>query len=144
MTLVNQGAGFRGRDLPAKGPRVLVVDDDPDIAGLLASWLAALGDVYTATTSAQALALAAVVPFHLAVIDIILPRMDGFRLAAALRQQFGLADLPVVFITGSDRVDILVRADEFGGATVMYKPIRQEALEQAVAGLLGPPPAASV
>ncbi len=122
-------------------PRLLVVDDDADVVALLASWLTTVGDVYTATTSAQALALAAAVSPRLAVVDVVLPRMDGFDLAGALRRQPDLADIPIIFVTGSDRLDIFMRADELGAATVLYKPIDQDALHEAVVSLLQHPPA---
>lgn len=122
-------------------PRVLVVDDDPEMAVLLGSWLADIGVVYTAMTSAHALVLAETVHPDLAVLDVVLPRMDGLDLAAALRRQEGLADLPILFITGSDRIDIRVRADELGSATLLYKPLQQEALQAAILGLLRPPTA---
>lgn len=131
----------RGIGVPGPRPHLLVVDDDPDVAALLAAWLVDLGDVYTATTSAQALALATVVPLDLAVVDIVLPRMDGFDLAQNLRLLPGLAGMPVVFVTGSDRLDVLVRSEELGAAKVLYKPLRQEELQQVIVGLLGPPAA---
>ena len=130
--------------MPGPRPRLLVVDDDPEVAKLLAAWLADLGDVYAATTSAQALALATVVPPDLAVVDIVLPRMDGFDLSHNLRLLPGLAEMPVVFITGSDRVDVLVRSEELGDAKVLYKPLRQEELQQAILGLLRPPAASAL
>jgi len=140
MTSKPSGA-LSGDRLRAR-PRVLIVDDDPGLAALLGSWLSDMADVYTATTSAQALALAAVVPPDLAVVDVVLPRMDGFDLVLALRRQPELTDMPVIFITGSDRLDIRIRADELKGASVQFKPIQQEALQEAILGLLRPPPAA--
>jgi DNA-binding response OmpR family regulator len=140
MTPKPSGA-MSGEHLRAR-PRVLIVDDDSGLAALLGSWLSDMADVYTATTSAQALALAAVVPPDLAVVDVVLPRMDGFDLVLALRRQPELTDMPVIFITGSDRLDIWIRADELKGASVQFKPIQQEALQEAILGLLRPPPAA--
>lgn len=117
------------------------MDDDQHVTDLLAVWLADAGEVYAATTSAQAIALASVVRPDLAVLDVILPRMDGFALAGAIRQQPGLADMPVIFVTGSDRLDILARADELEPATVLYKPLDPDSLARAVLGLLKPPAA---
>lgn len=119
-----------------KRPRILVLDDEPEVASAVASTLSDLGDVYTATTSAQALVLARVVQPDLAVIDVILPRMDGFEVVATFRRTPGLGALPVIFITGSDRIDIAVRVLEIGCATVLYKPLDEEALRDAATARL--------
>ena len=125
--------------VPPSRPRLLVVDDDSKLVAVVAGWLGGIADVYTATTSAHALALAAVVPPHVAIIDIVLPRMDGFLLAQRLRREPGLLELPVIFITGSDRLDVVARADELGGATLLYKPLQEDALQSAVVALLRRP-----
>ena len=122
--------------VPPARPRLLVVDDDPGLVAVVAEWLGGMADVYTATTSAHALALAAVVPPHVAIVDIVLPRMDGFLLVQRLRREPGLRKLPVVFITGSDRLDVVARADELGSATLLYKPLQEDSLQTAVVTLL--------
>ena len=61
----------------------MVVDDDRDITALVAAWLADIADVHTATTSAQAYTLSNVLQPDLAIIDVILPRTDGFELVDA-------------------------------------------------------------
>ena len=113
-------------------PRVLVVDDHEPVTRLIASWLADIGHVYTATTAAQALALTRAVRPDLAIVDIVLPLMDGFDLVARLRRHLELADMPVIFITGSDRYDVGLRARDVPGAIVLYKPLDEHALREAV------------
>ncbi|KGF83014.1 histidine kinase [Massilia sp. JS1662] len=67
--------------------RVLVVDDNEDAAALTAAILRQLGhDVQTAHTAAAALALQAAWPPDAAILDIGLPDMDGYTLAAAMRR----------------------------------------------------------
>lgn len=125
-------------------PTILVLDDDPAAAAAVGAALSDLGDVYTATTSAQALVLAQVVRPDFAVLDIILPRMDGFAVVEEMRRIPGLAALPVLFITGSDRIDVAVRAREIGVPTVLYKPLDVQALrDAAVQCLRRPDPAVS-
>jgi CheY-like chemotaxis protein len=118
--------------------RILVLDDEPDVTAAVGSTLSDLGDVYTATTSAQALVLARVVPPHVAVVDVILPRMDGFEVVEAIRRIPGLSALPVIFITGSNRIDIGVRVLEMGMATVLYKPIDEGTIRDTVNTFLRP------
>jgi CheY-like chemotaxis protein len=67
--------------------RVLVVDDNEDAAALTAAVLRQLGhDVQTAHTATSALAMQAVWPPDAAILDIGLPDMDGYALAAAMRR----------------------------------------------------------
>lgn len=119
-------------------PRIVVVDDDRDITALVSAWLSDIADVHTATTSAQAFTLTNVVQPDLAIIDVILPRTDGFDLVHALRRNPNLAATPVIFITGSDRTDIHIRAVDVGAAAVLYKPLQEEVLREAVQTLLRP------
>jgi len=82
---------------------------------MIGTWLADVGDVHQATTSAQAYALATAIQPDLAIIDVILPRIDGLTLLASLRRQPGLAFMSVIVITGSDRLDIPSEAGAAAG-----------------------------
>ena len=120
----------------SRAPRILVVDDNEEITHLLAAWLIDVGVVHTATTTGQALALAKVVPPDLAIVDIVLPRMDGFALVTELRKQAPLHTLPVVFITGAARIDSEIRAVDAGASAVLYKPLDESLVRAAVLALL--------
>lgn len=113
-------------------PRLLVVDDHEHVTSLIASWLGDVGEVYTANTSDQALALATVIQPDVAIVDIILPRMDGFDLVARLRRHLKLTTMPVIFITGSDRYDVGLRARDVQAAIVLYKPLDESLLRETV------------
>ena len=70
------------------GQRVLVADDDPAIAGLLADLLAGEGyRIRTAADGQQALEQIARDPVDLVVADVAMPRLDGATLAARLRER---------------------------------------------------------
>jgi two-component system OmpR family response regulator len=81
--------------------RILVVDDDRDILALIRTRLVLEGhQVLTASDGPSALmALQGRDLPEVAVLDIGMPLMDGFTLAGKLRQQHGLEDLPIVFLT---------------------------------------------
>jgi DNA-binding response OmpR family regulator len=117
-------------------PQILVVDDDPQVVTMIATWLADVGDVHQATTSAQAYALATAIEPDLAIIDVILPRINGVNLLASLRRLPTLALMAVIMITGSDRPDILSAAAEAGAAAVFFKPLDESELRAAVSSLL--------
>jgi signal transduction histidine kinase/ActR/RegA family two-component response regulator len=83
--------------------RVLVVDDNEDAAALTAAILRQLGhDVKTAHTAAAALALQAAWPPDAAILDIGLPDMDGYALAAAMRRA-AVKPLRLTALTGYGR-----------------------------------------
>jgi CheY-like chemotaxis protein len=87
---------------PSKAPRrVLVVDDNPDAATLLADAMSIAGhDVRTAGDGPSALELVESYVPEIAFLDIGLPVMDGYELASLLRQVPGLARTPFIAITG--------------------------------------------
>lgn len=105
------------------GRRVLVVDDHSDTVEALVDLLELEGhDVRSAVTAEHALALAEQFEPHVVVLDIGLPNMDGYELAAHLRFK---VEPTCVFIavTGSgDEADIL-RSKKAGFAAHLTKPI---------------------
>jgi len=84
------------------GRRLLVVDDDPLQLKLASFRLGRLGfEVETASDGAQALALVQRRPPDVVVSDVMMPELDGFGLAMALRQDPKLRSLPLVLVTSS-------------------------------------------
>ena len=121
---------------PPPRPCILVVDDDTAITELIAAWLSDVGVIYTATTPAEALALAKTVRPDVAVVDVVMPRMDGFGLVDALRHEPATRQTQVVFITGFERGDIGFRSLDVAAAAVLFKPLDQHLLRETVVTLL--------
>jgi CheY-like chemotaxis protein len=114
----------------ARGIRnVLVVDDNVDAADSLAALLAAWGYAVTIAHDGPA-ALAALQDTQpdIALLDIGLPAMDGYELAAHLRFQPGCEDLPVVAITGSGGPEDVARSRRKGFAAHLVKPVSPASL----------------
>ena len=84
-------------------PRILIVDDDPNLLVILAEQLSADGyDVQTARDGDEALRrLAASWPDQL-IIDMLMPRMDGLTLAREVKAR---ADLPIIVLSAIDTAD---------------------------------------
>jgi len=94
--------GTAAAGMPGNGRRVLVADDDAVTRKLLKIRLEHLGfDVDTAADGAQALARARRVRPTAIVSDVLMPRLDGFRLCAALRNDRRLAHIPIVLTSCS-------------------------------------------
>jgi PAS domain S-box-containing protein len=117
----------------AAGCRILVVDDDPDVAQSFAVLLSYMGHQVQATNNAVA-ALAAARSFepHVAFVDIGLPDMDGFALADALQRATRQA-LRLVALTGYARAE--VRQHVAGGRFAAYlrKPVTAETVTKLLA-----------
>ena len=88
---------------PAVAPRILVVDDDPNLLIVLADQLRADGfEVATARDGVEAMRRLEHAWPDLLVIDMMMPRMDGLTLA---REVKGRADLPIIVLTAIDTGD---------------------------------------
>jgi two-component system, OmpR family, response regulator len=105
-------------------PRVLLVEDDPDIRRIASLALGVVGgfDVQTAAGGAEALkAISAVVP-DLVLLDVMMPEMDGIATLAALRADERLNDVPIVFMTAKVQRGDIERYVQMGAAGVIRKP----------------------
>lgn len=122
---------------PARAPdcrhlRVLLVDDNEDAAATAAALLAQLGhDVHTAYTAGQALAAAREFHPEVAILDIGLPDMDGYGLAAILRRT-GAPGLRLVALTGYGQKTDVERARAAGFDLHLTKPAGLEDLQRAL------------
>ena len=117
-------------------PRVLVVDDNQDGAEMLAVALSLKGyDTRVAYDAPMALQVAAEFRPVVAFLDIGLPVMDGYELAAHLREIPGLEDLRLIAVTGYGQEPDLRRTREAGFHHHLIKPVDIEAIESAVAPL---------
>jgi two-component system, OmpR family, response regulator len=108
---------------------LLVVEDETNIRELLTTSLRFAGfTVHAAPDGRTALQLAAEHDIDLAVLDIMLPDMDGFTVTRTLRDRG--ADLPIVFLTARDSLDDKIKGLTVGGDDYVTKPF---SLEEVVA-----------
>ena len=121
-------------------PHVLVVEDDPSVRGLLQTLLVAEGyDVATASDGLAGLVKASNQRPSLILLDLMMPDLGGIRVLQELREDPGLADVPVIVVTGKlDAVPAL--AQELGEASVFAKPFGVAELLARVAEVTGGPP----
>jgi DNA-binding NtrC family response regulator len=101
--------------------RILVVDDDPDVAEMMARALLRRGYQVVATDSPDdALAHFAAQPCDAAVLDLVMPERDGIDLARALRAQ--TPGMPVAILTGYVHSPLLAE-NERPRLAVFKKPV---------------------
>ena len=115
-------------------PRILVVDDEPNIADLLSVALRFEGyDVASAGTGSEALELARTYRPNLVMLDVMLPDFDGNEVSRRLRLQGD--QVPIVFLTARDTVQDKVEGLALGDDYVT-KPFSIEELMARVAAIL--------
>jgi len=117
------------------GRRILVVDDEPSIAELLAMALRYEGfEVEMASDGTEALARFDSFRPHLVVLDVMMPGLDGFAVAKRLAER--RSSVPVVFLTARDTTDDKVRGLSLGGDDYMTKPFSVEELVARIRAIL--------
>jgi DNA-binding response OmpR family regulator len=121
--------------------RVLVVDDDPVIADLVAFRLTRLGlDVSVETDGQAGLAAARELRPDLVVLDWMMPRMNGLEMCAALRADpdQALARTPVLLLTAKAQEPDLERGFAAGATDYIVKPFSPRELASRVTAALPP------
>jgi signal transduction histidine kinase len=117
--------------------RLLLVDDVPDNVALMASCLRSKGyDLVSAASGVEALKLAAERPPDLALIDLMMPGLDGVETTRLLHRREATRSLPIILVTARGEASERLRALEAGVAEVHSKPFEPVELEARVASLL--------
>jgi adenylate cyclase len=116
--------------------KILVVDDVPENVRLLEAVLTSRGyDVISATDGRVALELAASAKPDLALLDVVMPRPDGYAVCRRLRESEETAVLPVVMVTASQEEE-KTKAIEAGADDLIAKPLDHDELLARVRSLL--------
>ena len=109
--------------------RVLVVDDDPDMARFLALLLAQQGmHADIAADGHAALEMIAAAPPDVVLLDVQMPGPSGFDICRRLKSEEATALLPVVLVTALEDQESRVRGIEAGADDFLSKPVSREEL----------------
>ncbi len=134
-----QSGGTLSTDARQEGaqarPRLLVVEDDPNIVELLSASLRFAGfEVTAATNGADAVNASRTARPDLVVLDVMLPDLDGFEVIRRMRE--GGVRTPVVFLTARDATDDKIRGLTLGGDDYVTKPFSLEELTARIRAVL--------
>ena len=124
-------------DLTASPVKILLVDDEPSAQLELTALLSKLGDVHTADTGEAALAQLEQLKPDIILLDIEMPRMDGFEVATHVRHDSRLQDVPIIMITSRTGEKHRERAFDIGVNCYMGKPFQENELLSTIRELLG-------
>src|SRR5256714_9696829 len=118
----------------SRSPRVLVVEDDVDIAGVLRRSLDKEGyDVRIAGDGEAALEESTLFEPDAVVLDLGLPRLDGVEVCRRLRED---GDVPILMLTARDALDARVEGLDSGADDYLVKPFEREELLARLRALL--------
>ena len=122
---------------PAPTQRVLVVDDEPDITGLVSYHLAKAGyRVTTAATGREALELAREQRPDLVVLDLMLPGVSGYDVLAELRRREDTRDVGVILLTARKDEADRIKGLTLGADDYLAKPFSPQELVLRVGAVL--------
>lgn len=124
--------------------KLLVIDDDATLLDLLRVHLKNAGHtVRTAADAADGIRAILADPPELILSDVSMPYLDGFELLHALRSEPLTKRIPVIFLTGHDDDESLVKARALGVDEYLSKPIRADELLAAIDAALKKAPSAT-
>jgi DNA-binding response OmpR family regulator len=117
--------------------RILIVEDDPDIAELVARYLDKAGfDTARAANGRDALKAIAADPPHVVVLDLMLPHVDGLEICRILRSSPATAALPIIMLTARAEESERIVGLELGADDYLAKPFSPGELVARVRALL--------
>ncbi|MEE2732946.1 MAG: DNA-binding response regulator [Pseudomonadota bacterium] len=112
-----------------KSDVVLVVDDSAETLGMLSQALDEEGlTVLIALDGEQAINIASKMTPDIILLDAIMPNIDGFETCRRMKQNAGLKNTPIIFMTGLSDTEHIVMGLEAGGVDYISKPINPQEL----------------
>ena len=120
--------------MPAKKTTILAADDDPQLLRLITRNLEFEGyDVLAVSDGQQALAQIESQPLDLALLDVMMPKMDGFTVCQRVRE---FSSLPIIIVTARGQDQDKVRGLDLGADDYLTKPFSVEELLARVRAVL--------
>jgi DNA-binding response OmpR family regulator len=112
-----------------RGATLLIVDDKPQNLRLISDFLAEQGfELMLTRSGAQALEKIELAMPDLVLLDVTMPKMDGFEVCRRLKSNARTAGLPVIFMTALDDTAHKVEGFRLGAVDYITKPIQREEL----------------
>lgn len=118
--------------------RILVVDDNDDNRYTLTLYLDLEGytNVEIAHDGEEAIAVLKEKPFDLVLLDVMMPKVDGYQVLSWMKSANLLNDLPVIMISALNEIDSIVRCIELGALDYLMKPFNPVLLKARITSSL--------
>jgi CheY-like chemotaxis protein len=118
--------------------RILICDDDPVILRLLEVNLELEGyEVLSAHNGEEAVEIASAEKPDLVILDIMMPKLDGYQTAERLKSQDDTKEIPVVFVSAKAQLSDIEKGKSYGVADYLTKPFDPSDLLEIVERLVG-------
>ena len=118
-------------------PRVVIADDDPDIRRLVEMTVTNAGcDVTVASDGEEALERVKESLPDLVILDVLMPRMDGWEVARALKSDPQTKSVPLMFLTSRGQEHDVLEGFDSGAIDYMVKPFSPRELQVRVRAVL--------
>ena len=119
--------------------RILLVDDEPSIVKMVGKRLQVEGfEVVEALNGEEALAKAKAQRMDLIILDLMMPRMDGYEVCRRLRQDATYQQIPIVILSAKSHKSDVERAMATGASAYVRKPFRAQEMLSTIRSLLSP------
>ncbi len=113
--------------------KILVVDDEPEITEIVDAFLSEAGyTVHVENSPERAIEAAQGFRPDVVILDIMMPGTDGYTICKKIKENPGLSQVPVIFLTGKDKGDDMGRSFKAGGDMFIKKPFSCERLLEIV------------
>lgn len=123
---------------PDSTPTILVADDEEDLRELVTYRLSRSGyNVIGAEDGQEAFELAAERTPDLMILDVMMPKLDGYELTRRVRAEAALSSIPVILLTARSQESDIDRGFEVGADDYLKKPFNPDELVARVRAVLG-------
>ena len=117
--------------------KILVIDDERDLCEILRFNLASAGFVVHTAYSVEEALLKDIPSYDLLLLDVMMPGMSGFELAARLKQDASTADVPIIFLTALNEEEDTLHGFDLGADDYITKPFSVREVVARVKAVLG-------
>ncbi len=118
-------------------PKILIAEDEHDIRELIRLTLTFSGhDVISAKDGAEAVEIAQTDDFDLILMDVYMPRMDGYKACARLKEIDATKNVPVIFLSAKGQEGEVQEGLAAGASEYIIKPFAPEELAAKIAAVL--------
>lgn len=113
--------------------RILIVEDEKNIVLGLKMYLESKGyEVIVASNGVEAIDKALQTLPHLILLDILLPKMSGYLVCEALKEETSLTNTPVIFMSAKTQEEDIKKAYEVGGIDYIVKPFTHTEVKEVI------------